>query len=232
MEQNVKSRLREFIETLGISISKFERSIGVSTGFVNNISKGIGAEKMQRISQIYPELNRVWLLYGEGEMLVSSTESIQEVRSIALSPSGGSIPLFDVLVAAGTTYGMDMAAVSQPFGYIDAGGTLAGCTLALRVYGDSMAPEYPKGSVVGAKEVTRQEIEPSRVYVIETDSNRYLKRLYLSPDGDELRCISDNHEKYETGPMAGEFIYPEFTIPLSIVRRLFVVKAVVEIKGM
>lgn len=68
----VSERLRAFISYKDISVSQFERTIGVSTGFVNNISKGIGSERMMRISQIYPELSCEWLLYGEGDMLKKS----------------------------------------------------------------------------------------------------------------------------------------------------------------
>lgn len=70
MEQTVKQRLITFIKYKGLSQGKFEKAVGLSNGFVNNISKGIGAEKMQRILSVYPELNSAWLLSGEGEMLI------------------------------------------------------------------------------------------------------------------------------------------------------------------
>ena len=60
----------EFIKSKGLSQRKFERIIGVSNGFVNNISKGIGAEKLQRILREFPELNSDWLLNGYGEMIL------------------------------------------------------------------------------------------------------------------------------------------------------------------
>lgn len=69
MEGTVKQRLIDFIKYKNLSQAKFERAIGVSNGFVNNISKGIGADKMQRILSAFPELNQAWLLIGEGEML-------------------------------------------------------------------------------------------------------------------------------------------------------------------
>lgn len=36
------------------------------------MSKGIGADKLERILSKFPELSKQWLLYGEGDMLVSS----------------------------------------------------------------------------------------------------------------------------------------------------------------
>lgn len=80
MESSVKQRLIEFIKQKQISVNSFEKSVGLSTGYVKNISKSIQPEKVQRISQIYPDLNTGWLLTGEGEML-KGAELSQAVKS-------------------------------------------------------------------------------------------------------------------------------------------------------
>lgn len=53
---------------------------GLSNGYVNNISKGIGADKLQRILGAYPMLNQDWLLTGEGEMVKKETPSVNDVN--------------------------------------------------------------------------------------------------------------------------------------------------------
>ena len=75
MEDTVKQRLIKYIKYKGLSQAKFEKAIGVSNGFVNNISRSIGVEKVQRISITFPDLNMGWVLSGEGEMLKPETES-------------------------------------------------------------------------------------------------------------------------------------------------------------
>lgn len=65
----IKERLMAFIKNLGISRSEFERNCSLSNGYVNNIREGMGAEKLESVLRTYPQLNRVWLLSGEGEML-------------------------------------------------------------------------------------------------------------------------------------------------------------------
>lgn len=65
----VKERLIKYIKYNNLSQSKFEKAVGLSNGYVNNISKGIGADKLQSILCVYPSLNPTWLLTGEGEML-------------------------------------------------------------------------------------------------------------------------------------------------------------------
>lgn len=67
--QTIKDRIKIFIKYKNIGQGRFEVNCGLSNGYINNISKGIGVDKMQRILCAYPELNQVWLMTGEGEML-------------------------------------------------------------------------------------------------------------------------------------------------------------------
>ena len=71
MEATVKERLIRFIKAEGLSVRRFEMLTGLSNGFVKNMSKGLGADKLRSILQVFPQLNSTWLLTGEGEMLVS-----------------------------------------------------------------------------------------------------------------------------------------------------------------
>lgn len=78
MENNVQQRLMSFILFIGISKSRFEQQCGLSNGYINSIKKGIGTEKLQDILRAFPQLNREWLLYGEGEMLKPQQPSVQQ----------------------------------------------------------------------------------------------------------------------------------------------------------
>ena len=69
MNQTVKERLISFIKYLNTSQGRFEKECGLANGYVNNIRKSITADKLQQIALVYPELNKAWLLTGEGEML-------------------------------------------------------------------------------------------------------------------------------------------------------------------
>lgn len=219
----LKGRVLEYCEAKGLSIAAFERAAGLSNGFFKESSRNPRADKRKQISAAFPDLNIKWLLTGEGDMLIGS---IDNVNDIAIS-SGKVIPYYDAEVAAGANYEMEMTQTS-PVGMIEIGGLLKDSEFAMRVYGNSMVPNYPAGCVIGLRQYNEHFIEPGTVYVIETEENRFLKRLYYSKDKKAFRCMSDNHMKHETGPMEGEYFYPEFEIPLEDVRRLLRVTGVVK----
>lgn len=83
METTVKQRLTKFINYKGISIRQFCLSIGASPAFVANIVKSIQPDKVNSITNQYPDLNTGWLLTGEGEMLKGTPSTDADIISLA-----------------------------------------------------------------------------------------------------------------------------------------------------
>jgi len=82
---SVKNRLKDFLKSEKIAVTTFEKSIGVSNGYVNSISKSIGLDKLELIIEIYSNMNIEWLLTGKGSMLkiveyVSPSEHVVTVE--------------------------------------------------------------------------------------------------------------------------------------------------------
>lgn len=71
MEGTINQRIKQFCKEIGITVSAFEKQNNMANGYVNGISKGIGEEKLKTIRLNFPQLNLVWLLIGEGEMIIS-----------------------------------------------------------------------------------------------------------------------------------------------------------------
>lgn len=65
----IKDRTIEFVKSKGITMKTFEQMCGLSTGYVTSMRKGYGSDKLHNVLTAFPELNRDWLLYGEGEMI-------------------------------------------------------------------------------------------------------------------------------------------------------------------
>lgn len=69
MEDSVKQRLMKFMSYREISASRFERMCGLSNGYFNKLRNAPGLDKIDKMLRVFPELNREWVLTGEGSML-------------------------------------------------------------------------------------------------------------------------------------------------------------------
>lgn len=75
MEETVRDRLYKFIQYLNMSVRQFEIKWGVASGYVRNISKGIGNEHLTNLCKQYPILDLNWLYTGSGSMLKNISEN-------------------------------------------------------------------------------------------------------------------------------------------------------------
>ncbi len=73
MDESVKDRLLIFIKHLGVSKLKFEKEIGVSCSYINKLRHKPSDKVLSSILSRFPELNKVWLLSGVGDMIVNPT---------------------------------------------------------------------------------------------------------------------------------------------------------------
>lgn len=195
MENTVKGRLIQYIKYKGISQRKFENVIEVSNGFINNISKSIGADKLNRISIQYPELNTSWLLTGQGEM-IRKEETKENIG----------IPFYsDLPVSAGK---LDViTADASPSGYVDLPGLRARALFP--VVGCSMKPDINPGDVIGIDVVKNpNNIDPDKVYLIITTDQRMIKHLEPDPQDDEILWgVSPNYHKIKIYKSEIKYIY-------------------------
>lgn len=76
---DTKERLLQLIDALGISKSEFERNCGLSNGYLNSIRTGIGSKGLALILGTYPQVNKTWLIFGEGEMFGGEPDSPSEI---------------------------------------------------------------------------------------------------------------------------------------------------------
>lgn len=70
-----KDRITALLNHLNMTKHEFERVCGLSNGYVSKISKSIGYKGLEKILEHFPQVNKNWILYGEGEMLKSNTHN-------------------------------------------------------------------------------------------------------------------------------------------------------------
>ena len=140
----VKERLLTFLNYLNVSQKIFETNCGLSNGFVNGIGKSIRQESLDKISVKYPELNRTWLMMGEGEML-------KEDPSIphAENTSSGIPHIESVEAFCGPGQGFDIAVMRKECPVYNIP-SMEGADFTIRAKGRSMINrDYPDRSVKG-----------------------------------------------------------------------------------
>jgi phage repressor protein C with HTH and peptisase S24 domain len=191
---SVKERLIEFIKHKNLSQGRFEKKIGLSNGYVNNIRVSIQPDTLQRIVQVFPELNDGWLLTGKGEMIINEAndELIQSINS------KGAVPYWNLPVSAGQTI-QSITGGLKPDGYIKG---LPGADIAeniLPVFGVSMEPEISSGALVGVKLMTNWDsLNTERIYLIITTDDRMIKRVEHDLENENiLWCISPNYPRFK-----------------------------------
>lgn len=91
---SIKNRTKEFIEHKGLTVSGFEEMCNLSNGYVSSMRKGYGRDKLNNVLNTFPDLNRDWLLYGEGEMLkVPATMTIYNPSSEERQEAGEGVDI-------------------------------------------------------------------------------------------------------------------------------------------
>lgn len=196
----VKDRMLALVDYTKLSKRKFQESIGVSNSYIQNISEGIGADVLNRITIQYPEINTHWLITGEGKMLREGSE--YELKE---TPQMG-VPYYEELpVSAGQLEVLLQS--SKPTGYINIPGLRAQALFP--VVGCSMKPEINPGDVVGVEVLNNWDsIDPDKVYMIITSDDRMIKHLELDDeDGEILWCVSPNYKRFKIAKSNIKAIY-------------------------
>ena len=183
MELTVKQRLVRYLAEKGIGQNKFERLAGISNGYIYNLKSTPKEGQLTKILQAAPDLNRVWLLTGEGEML--NTDEPHPVKSFTHG-----VPYYDVDFRLGFDLMMNDQ-TARPDYLIDFA-PYNKCDVWCNARGDSMAPTIANGDIIALKEIADLSfLTNDEIYaVVTTNDMRTIKRV--RDEGDSLLLIPDN----------------------------------------
>src|SRR5690606_5115474 len=81
-------RILQLVNQLDLSARQFDLSIGTGNGYLLRMHKNsasVGRDVIEQIKKVYPQVNLVWLLTGQGDMFVkeetSKARSAEEIKS-------------------------------------------------------------------------------------------------------------------------------------------------------
>ena len=175
---DTKVNLRLFRKRNSLTQDNIATYLGTTKGFISQVENGragLPDEKLQRLL----DNDKGWNLEG----LVK--------ESIAPQAETNTVPLLPIFAQAGSLTGwsegieeVKCERVISPVQDVD---------MAVHIYGESMYPDIPNGSVCYVKRV-KAVIEWGRAFILDTVDGPLLK--YLTPGSDEahVRCVSANHD--------------------------------------
>jgi phage repressor protein C with HTH and peptisase S24 domain len=222
--------LKDLIESLGMSISAFERAIGVGSSAISKAiarESGIKSDTIDKISKTFPNVSREWLETGEGDMFVkgyvpapsmTDGDKIRLQKAIGRDIDDRERGLIYVPIAAQAGYSRnfeDAVFVNQLQRLYIPGLPYAGDKYRyFDVEGESMEPTLEEGMQVIGEEVMQedwQHVSDFYIYVIVKVNRVMIKRLFRK-DPSTLVLISDNEE------------YAQEILPIQDIKELWLVK--------
>ena len=215
MEETVKQRLMMFKDYLGQA--KFEKLAGLSNGYLNQLRNAPGAVKLQSIIYAFPELNKNWLLTGEGEMLNSPAEEnaalpFTSVPSTPVISQSIGQPYYDVDFIGGFDLVLNNQAINPEYN-IDFRPYNKPGVIWCNITGHSMEPKISHGDIIAIKEVSdwQNYLTYGEIYAIVTQNElRTVKIIRKASQEANFRLVPINTSQYD-----------EQEIPKTMVLKVF-----------
>ncbi|MDE5808273.1 MAG: hypothetical protein K2H76_09155 [Muribaculaceae bacterium] len=200
----VKSRLLHLLKEKRISQTEFARLMGVSPTYIGAMRKSISDLRLKKLLEVFPDLNRDWILFGEGEML-NETEEKEDLAE------GYLVPLIPVRAFAGNLQLWAQSVMLSECEMVVS--PVKGVDFAIRIAGNSMEPEFQNGTMLFIKRINERAFIPwGNPMVIDTENGVLVKAVYPSnqDSGDEyIEARSYNPN------------YPPFKIPVECIYSLY-----------
>ena len=188
--------LRLFRKANGITQLAVAEYLGVTKQMITQVETGKTALPTDKLKRILD--NPDWSI-TEYYKLVDTLEELKsggKERKVEVVAAGDGdallrVPLLPIFAQAGHLTGWsegvmeaECERVISPVKDID---------MAVHIYGESMYPDIPNGSVVYVKRVTNI-LQWGQAFILDTKEGPLLKYLAPGTDEEHIKCISANHD--------------------------------------
>lgn len=218
---NAPARLQAILDYENLNATALSKSLGFDKpqrlyDVINGKVKNISGKLADIILHVYPYYNKVWLLTGVGEMLNNpqgdTTNTIEEEQR--------TVPLVPFAAMGGQLTGFALEGVTRNQCELIKS-PIEGADFAIPITGDSMEPEFPRGSRVLVQAINPNSfIEWGKVYVLDTCNGIVIKQLRKSDKDGCVSCFSINDNS----------IYAPFDVPLADIHGIYRVLLCLELK--
>lgn len=192
---NNGERIARIIQRFCESKADFARKVGEKPQTISNwVARDNGINVLNKIIEVFPQINKDWLMTGHGDMLNARENGIVNT---AVEPSKGNLSDYETWLLPQTAHGGSLTNIPADGVFLQncekIVSPIKNVDFAITVYGESMAPEYPSGSRVLIKKINHNAyIDWGRAYVIDTCNGVILKEVLKCQREGFITCHSIN----------------------------------------
>lgn len=227
-------RLFKYLDFKGIPHTRFEKTIGISNGYLNTQLKrnaDIGEGMFIKIIDNCLDMNPVWLLTGNDEM-IKKENYVAEPSAVYKTRTDNNleiqqIPLYNMEASAGIVSLFKDQSQEAPIDFISIP-NLPKCDGAIYVTGDSMYPLLKSGDIVMYKQINDLSNVIyiwGEMYLVSLDMDdeeyvtvKYIQKSEIGEDHIKLVSMNTNHQPID--------------VPKNKVKALALVKGSIRINSM
>lgn len=214
-------RFIEYMKIKGLNDNKVTQECGLSQGLLGQARSGksdLGAKTIDKILNKYQDLNKTWLITGDGMMLKGEEDNNNNPIAKQTSNPNEGIPLIPVEAMAGALTCDNTILEYECDRYVIP--MFKGADFLIPVKGSSMYPKYSSGDIVACQRVDMNNLffQWNKVYVIDTNQGALIKRIKPGHDENHILIVSDN-EKYDP-----------FELPYSAIHAVALVIGVIRLE--
>ena len=193
--EGLEERIQRIMDYVGENKRQFAQRIGYQSQNLGAALKGqrsVSPGLLEKITKAFPEINREWLYWDNGEMVNKDILSEQaHLRPrLPVSAAAGKLGAYINGVKASDC---EMMPIIKNFPSYD---------FTMFIQGNSMEPYFLSGDEIALSRASI--IQWGKEYVLDTEEGAVFKKIY--EDGDNIRCVSYNKEEYH------DFLVPKTMI--------------------
>lgn len=202
-------RFLQYLNLKGITENKATIECGLSQGLLHQAKSGksdLGAKTIEKILITYQDINKAWLLTGDGEMLNSS-------NNLPVKGYTSGVPYYNVDFLGG----FDLIANDQTVTpeYLIDFKEYNKATCWCNITGHSMEPEITSGDIIALREIKDKSFLPfGEIYaIITTNGMRTIKRIGPASSPENYSLIPTNKApEYGIQEIPKDMIYKVYEV--------------------
>lgn len=188
----ILDRIKEYIDSKGITVAAFEKSVGMSNAsFAKSLkNKGaIGTDKLENILSAYSDISPEWLLKGTGSMLKDETN-----MCVSVNPMEGT-PYYDVDFLGGFDLQENDQTTIPALNIVS--NICPRAEMWCNITGHSMEPTISHGDIIALHRCTVEDIQYGEIYAVVLDTFRTVKILRKSSSPGLLKFVPINKDEFD-----------------------------------